>query len=456
MRTLILTGLVGLLILIANPGYFSHDEWQKVDDLIRHGFAGYVQLYGHIEPGTGFGTPVRPVAFIVQGVHSLMFEKYPVGVHLMSALNTVGVGLLLYTLCLRFGLPRSTAMCAGLIFIVNPMTTLATGWPAALMDQLYVTFGLLTFMVADQHVRAARPKPWAYLAVPVLGMLAVLSKETGVIMPAMLLLTWFTTTDIRQRWKRWLSIGMAWGLPILAYMAFRAGAINQSFQSGPADPYAASFRHIPDNLYVYFLYPFFPSMGEASVWVFKSTGALLTAFFAHVALVLMVGLRWGWRRAAAYLAGYFVCLLPVMFIPIKGAHYLFGSALALSVAVAALLTYPSVARWVRTAAWLLLVTLLLHAWQFQLELYRTGHCMHRVAHSLEVLHKANGAPQHVRFDADPGAPTHVLLRLITGRQMIGRTDHVDMRMNTPADSSPADALTLVLDGQCELRPHAAP
>jgi hypothetical protein len=58
--------LVFHLGILANPGFYSHDEWEKFDQLRQHGFWGAARGYLHLQPGAEFGYPVRPIGFVQQ------------------------------------------------------------------------------------------------------------------------------------------------------------------------------------------------------------------------------------------------------------------------------------------------------------------------------------------------------------------------------------------------------
>lgn len=451
---LVLIGVLGLITLIANPGYFSHDEWQKFDHYISHGFKSYVLAYGQISVGSGFGTPVRPLAFLVQGIHSLIFQSHPFLVHLISVANTLAVAIALYAGCMRFGLARRSAMWCAALFMLNPMTTLATGWSAALMDQMYVSFGLLTLYLADRYIRDKESShfflPWIALT----GMAAVLSKETGIIFPATLILLLALTPQlVLTRWRRLLAAGAAWSLPILAYLLFRASAIHSSFHAGQSDPYAASLHYIADNLFVYWLYPFHPLIGEAITWQAKSPWSLWLAFGVHCLLLAVVAAVFRWQAALLYLFFYLVFLLPVLFIPQKGSHYLFASAIPLSIALGCLATHAKTA--IRALGIVLSLLLVYHGLRFQGDIYKVGRCMDRIAITLEASHLAAGAPKDVYFSAEDLAPKHLLLRLITGRDQVGEHSGVNLHANEVGQTPPQDALALELNKSCLLTPSSA-
>ena len=104
--------IVGMVLLVANPGYFSHDELQKYDHVIRYGFENYLQAYLPIHQTSAFGAPVRPVSFFIQGVLALFMERYPVLVHLSAVLIHAVVGFLLYVAVGRFTPNKKLALLA--------------------------------------------------------------------------------------------------------------------------------------------------------------------------------------------------------------------------------------------------------------------------------------------------------------------------------------------------------
>jgi hypothetical protein len=116
---LTLIGTLGLLTLIANPGYYSHDEWQRFDHYMNHGFKSYIFEHSQIHVGSSFGAPVRPVAFILQGIHNLVFQSHPFLVHLISATNTILVAIALYAGCIHYGLHRRSALLAAALFVIS-------------------------------------------------------------------------------------------------------------------------------------------------------------------------------------------------------------------------------------------------------------------------------------------------------------------------------------------------
>jgi hypothetical protein len=434
-----------LFLLIANPGYFSHDELQRFDFFVQHGFAAYVEAHSQLHVGSGFGFPVRPFSFFVQGLQNFFLRDFPVFVHLSGVLVTATVASLLYLLSSAFGLPRKLGLAAALIFLASPLSVLATGWSAALMDQWYVLFGLLALAAARRLVDGTSAGYAELAAIFACSVLALLSKETAIVLP--LLLSVFVVIDRRRLRDRrlWLAFA-AWSLPVVAYAAFRFLAIKSSFATGGASPYSASIAHIPESLFVYFAFPFHPNIAEASTWVFQSRTALALALGFHALVVACIWRLASLRAAVAYLAGYFIFLFPVLFIAMKGSHYLFGSSLVLSLAVAFLATGASApGRLVGLVAGALLVV---HSATMQMEIYRDGSCMDRLAESAESLYLSNGRPQAIEFSWEGAAPAHVLHRYVTGRDQIGIYYPVRLTAVEPGAARADGALRVVMNKDC--------
>lgn len=408
------------LLLVANPGVFSHDELQKVDHVLRYGFADYVHSYARLYQGTEFGQPVRPVSFLLQGVVSLFMPKYPVVGHLFDVLSHGLITILFFRAVLAYSGHRQLAWIAALVFASSPLVTFSVGWMAALMDRFYILFGLVAFIAALQFA-TRRAGGGALLAVVMASSLAILSKETAAVLPAALvLLVVLPPRDAVVDRRRLLIAAALWSLPVLAFLAYRAPALVGSVAAPGISAYAVSPGNVLEGVWVYGAYPFVPSFAEANSWVFKSVGTLGWAGLAHLVLVALLWRSFSAKVALLYVCGYFGFLGPVLLIPTKGAHYLYGSALALSIALSALLVLSRD----RTKKWLwlpvvaLTVISMIHSMKNQLFIYDIGTCMNTAALSLESSYLSAGRPARMKIEVEPGAPGHVLHRLTTGREQI--------------------------------------
>lgn len=444
----VLLVVVAHALVVATPGFYSHDEWQKADVVESVGFAGYARQYGAVRAGPDFGYPVRPIGFLEQGVAALFMRGAPWLAHLVNVLNHAACALALAWLLRRAGArPRFTAI-AMLAFVVSPLTAQATGWVGASFDQLYVLFLLLAAGVwLAPPARLRTPPALAWLAL--LTACAVLSKETAVVaLPAAVLLAWWTGAwrerDTRGR-AAW-SVAVV-GSVVAGYLLYRAPAIAHSLAGQGAHTYTPSLGNVPGNALRYFAFPFLVNDADMSGHVAAGSAPMVLAVGLHAALVAALARVAGLRAAAGYLAAYFLFLVPVLALPVRGAHYLYGSATALALALAVLAervlqrrgagvpggsraaplraapfrAAPLRAAPLRTAAALALVAvgavLLTHTARLQWFVYDTGRCQAGFLADAEPLLAAAGtAAGPVRVEVEFGAPSYVAKRAIFDRR----------------------------------------
>ena len=447
---ILLLTILGLFLLVANPGYYSHDELQKLDHVELHGFLHYVSAYVVLAQGEGFGTPVRPLAFFVQGVLALAMRDYPVIVHLVDVLSHGAVAILIFFAMLRFGLSRAVALTSACIFALNPMAVIAVGWPAALMDRWYVMFGIGALMFAESYIRG-RSGVMALGLVFILVLAAILSKETAIMLPGLMLLFVLIDGSVLRSRRFWM-VGVAMLLPIIVYLLYRLPAIMASFgSSGSSGAYGASWANITDGLVVYLAYPFLFMLTEAVNWVFLSPVQLGAAVAIHLVIIALLWRAQGWRLAVGYQFFYLLFLVPVFFIQIKAAHYLYASSIFFSIAVAWLVVTPA-SRFapVRIFGGLVLALTLVHTMVLQVFIYRLGSCMDTAMTSVEAVHMSIGRPPTLEMRAEPGAPAHVLHRFATGRNKVGDSHPVKMTVVEWGAQQPLGQPALVMDKQCRI------
>lgn len=448
---ILLVTVLGMLLLVANPGYYSHDELQKLDHVEKYGFLHYVSAYVVLTQGDGFGTPVRPVSFFVQGVLALVMRDYPIFVHLADVLTHGAVAALVFFALLRFGLSRAVSLASACVFALNPMAVIAVGWAAALMDRWYVLFGIGALMFADSHVRG-RSGVGGLGLVFTLVLAAILSKETAIMLPGLMLL--FVLMDVSVlRSRRFWQASVAMVLPVFAYLLYRLPAIIASFGgSGAGGGYSASTTNIADGLLVYLAYPLLFTLTEAVNWVFVNPLLIAAAVAAHLGIVTVMWVVKGWRFALGYLYLYLLFLVPVLFIPIKAAHYLYASSIFFSIAVAWLVVAPA-SRFapLRLFGGLLLALVLVHTVVLQGFIYRLGSCMDTAITGVEAVHMTLGRPPTLEMRAEPGAPVHVLHRFSTGRDKVGDSYPVKMTVVDWGAKLTEGQYVLAMDHQCRIR-----
>jgi hypothetical protein len=200
---------------------------------------------------------------------------------------------------------------------------------------------------------------------------------------------------------------------------------------------------------------------EISAAVFRSPWQPLLAGVAHVLLVGAVYALFGWRLGLAYVAGYFLFLLPVLALPGPGTQCLYGAALAMSLAIAATLT-RLLASGRRAAALLITagaIALFAHSLVIQRDLYQQGECQSQFLSSLDALLARQSAAGNARVVVVPevGAPAHIAIRSIAVREPYTANGQPVVTFAGSADRDAAlpdtRALRAWMTTTCSLRPE---
>ena len=409
-------------VILLTPGFFSADEWQKFDHIATNGFWHFVQTYGALRTGPEFGYPVRPIGFLQQGIAALWMQSAPWASHLVGVLNHAVVALAFVWVLRGAGLASGTAALAGVFFVLSPLTTMSTGWIAASFDQLYVLFLLVGARVivrlpADGlSLRRATCLVLATVA-------ALLSKETAIVAPGgVLLLACLSRAVDPQRfsWRPYLAALVLVLIPLTAYLLIRAPSISNTIAGNPTPLYAPDVANVPASALRFFAFPFRLRLVEMSDAVFRSPWQPAAASLAHFVLIVAVWRLFGLAFAFAYVAGYFLFLLPVLALPNPGSHYLYGAGLAMSLAMAAVFARLMIERRAALAAIVVVAAagLFAHDLKIQTLLYDQGRCQSRVLADVDRLLLRNAAigVTAIRIAPEAGAPLRVAVRATSYRE----------------------------------------
>jgi len=441
--------LITFLPSLANPGFFNHDELQKADLVQRVGLLGYLSVYLDLNPGQYFGQPVRPLSFAVQGLQALLFHDLPFLFHSVDVLMHVVVAGLVYRLArmVLAGIDGAAFLIACL-FLVSPLTTLAVGWSSALMDRLFVLFTLLALLGAVRQVN--EQETWLrHIQIGASACLAVLSKETALVAPALMGLFVLASWPVLKSPRFWRTLAV-WATPSLLFLAFRLPALINSFAGSGAGAYRPSLSNALPNTLTYVAYPFLVSLAEAVNRVFLSSAEITLAALLHAALVALLWWTNGWRITVAYIATYLLFLVPVLTLPTPSAHYMYASGVPMAFALGLVIWKTVGARRHLLAAFAVLFAgvMSLHMITIQMTVYSVGSCMRTINDTLAAAYLTLGRPDQLTVKADPGAAIFIVERLQTGRSQIAEMGPVSvtvLQADSPVQSS------LWLDRQCRVR-----
>jgi len=449
-------------VILAAPGFYANDEWQKFDHIRLHGFWDFARAYGTIRPGPEFGYPVRPIGFMQQGIAAQWMQSAPWVSHLVGVANHALVAVTFVWVLRRAGVASATAFVAGMLFVLSPLTTMATGWLAASFDQLYILFLLFAaaaIVKLPAEGMSARRAALILLATTA----ALLAKETAIVAPGVVLLLGYLAWSANPKGFSWRPFGMAFVivlLPVVAYLLFRVPAITVSI-AGHSDPaYTPDLRNVPGNAWRFFAFPFRLKLVEMSAAVFRSPWQPLLAGAVHLALVGAVYRSFGARYVPAYVAGYFLFLLPVMALPNPGIQCLYGAALAMSLAIAAVWErllanrHPGPALLIAAAA----VCLFAHGLVIQRQFYDVGQCQTRFLASVDTLlaQQPAATTASIVVVPEPGAPMRIGIRAVSAREAYTTNGRPIVTFESPDQREAAppvdDALRVRMTAACTLSP----
>lgn len=367
---LVLGALLVQLPLIANPGYFSHDELQwavRADE-------GAPPGWGDID-----ALQYRPLTFAVwMGLSRMLFDT-PQAFHLALALMGAVNAALLAWLLSAAGAARKASIAAALLLVASPYAVYVQGWVGTIGDLLWVGFGLATGLIALRGGTAATAAASA-----ILTLLALLAKEAALSIPAAGAV--LVVLDASRR-RTWIAATAASGAVALAYLAVRYPALAAA---RPGDAYAWSLANIPARWIEYQLYPAAPRVFEvhntlAAPFSIQVVGSGLL-WLGLLAVLARRGVAW----LAAYLAGSIATLGPVLVLGGAATQYGYGFA-AWSIGLVAL-AWSRLGRPHRVVVAVFAIAIALHGLFVGLQINRVGRIHARFADDLtRVLATADQA-----------------------------------------------------------------
>jgi hypothetical protein len=352
-------GLLAHLLLLLDPGYFSQDElhWAAFSDVPNIASIPWAS-WTNVSP-----LQYRPLAFNLWFVISHFAFDHPMAYHGLW-LSIGGLESALFFLLLRrLAVAWPVAVVAALVFLLNPYAAYTLGWVATLADLLWVGASLLLgwlLLRCEQESGSVRSAAiWAL----VLTTLALLAKESAIVMPVLLAIAWL----LSGRRPVWRTAMIFSALPVLIYLALRLNVIL--FSPRLPGVYEWSIRAIPMRLLEYQLFPLLPS-------TFESLNALIAPMYwlilAGAGYLLVLWAIWRSHRGAAifFLVGSAVALGPVLLLDSSSNQYGYGyfAVIIGSIAIA----YRTIPAWGRLLLAPMLVLVVWHGYNTDKMIYSIG------------------------------------------------------------------------------------
>ncbi len=244
-------------------------------------------------------------------------ENLPVQVfHFQNLLLHALNALLVLAIGRRLLRSDAAALCLGLLFAVHPLMTEAVTYISGRRDVLSTFFFLAALRV---HLARGEPSLPALLGVPILYVLALLTKEMAATLPALLLLV-DLALRARWTWRRWLLAAVLWAMAagFTAYHAANPSLVAGALGGGTERTVLTVPRYVARYLGLV-LFPFPQSIDYSFDAIPVSTGLLSPpatvaawGLFAGLAVAGLVCLRRGRALGAIGLLWFLGTLAPVM------------------------------------------------------------------------------------------------------------------------------------------------
>ena len=340
--------------VLFSSGYFSHDELQWLSFAQRP----WGELFDLVSFSDIRQFQYRPLTFDLWLIVSHVFGESPVMMHIARGGLGVVSGGLLALLVYRLGASKLQAIVGGLLFLLTPIAVYTNSWIGTYADALCLLF----FVAIGLSLTRRVPLPTAVNALLafVATTLALLSKESAVVFPALLMLGWLI-----RRERATLIAAIASGLAVAIYIVFRADVIL--FPAVPSGSYAWKITNIPERMVEYALFPFSLNRFE-TLW----QPELPLAWVAVGTCLIVVGVvaSLGWRWIVALVAGFYVALGPVLILAFSANHYAYLATAFVCALLA--LAWRRLGKVYRVLLAVVALVVTIHGAQMMRTMYRVG------------------------------------------------------------------------------------
>ncbi len=270
-----------------------------------------------------FYRPVLLADFIFE---SQFFGTSPKGYHFTNLLLHICCVLLLYLFLRKIDIPDTDALILALIFSVHPVLSQAVAWIPGRNDMLLVLFFFAGAILVIDYIR----KPgWLLFAGQFLFLLlALFTKETGVIIPVILMS--FILLKYKTNWKRWLPLLISWIVAILTWFFMRKASAIGKEASAPLDLMHNALPRLP-AIIQYLGKIFFPV--NQSVYPSLAETTYFWGILALILLTALIILSKSYKKPLTIigLGWYILFLIPVLMVPAEKNDQIFEHRLYLPI-----------------------------------------------------------------------------------------------------------------------------
>jgi hypothetical protein len=245
--TIVAIGVIANILLIANPGFYSHDELDWQNRIVRNDYPWSFGL------GNFSTSPFFRLLGTIFISASLRLPIQPVGAHLTDVLLSIATACLVYRAVALFRPDRAVA--AAILFMLMPGFAYSAAWVAAGFDIQYTFWGVAYILCSIIYWRGGHP---LYLIVTLTSFVIGLGcKETALSIPICAALVLFKDRHKINRRRVAVLAAFTSGL-IVVYLALGATRILRMSTSGEGGYRVGDGLQVLKNLVAYFGFPFAP------------------------------------------------------------------------------------------------------------------------------------------------------------------------------------------------------
>jgi len=251
----------------------------------------------------------RPVQMLTYALDYRLWGMNPLGFHITGILLHFFNGLLVFYLTLELARKKAPALLASLLFIIHPAYVGVVAYISSRADLLFFLFGFLYMIFYVRYVELKKP---IFLAASVFSLaLALLSKETALIFPFLLLLM----SILVLREKRMTSQVPAFllcGVYALAHYLFFGGRYHTVIKLAGFEEASAKYFEIVKEFFLLVIFPAALHVRRAGTFLQQADPLVIASLAIIIFLVFYLK---GSRRLLVFSLGFFlISLVPFLFV----------------------------------------------------------------------------------------------------------------------------------------------
>ena len=252
----------------------------------------------------------RPIFLVDMIIENHLFGISPWGYHLFSLLFHLCSVCLLFVFLKKIKIPEITSFLLALLFSIHPVLTQTVAWIPGRNDLILMIFFLTTLILIINYIQTH--KLYLFFGQFITFLLALLTKETAVIIPviAILLLRFVFAVKI----SKMLPLFGSWAVALLIWYGLRASS-NPSYQGMLFQEMIQSgITRIP-ALLQYLGKIFFP-FNLSAVPQFEDI-TLVWGTLSLMVLIVLIVISKSYNKPLVIIGflWYFLFLLPVLLVP---------------------------------------------------------------------------------------------------------------------------------------------